>query len=375
MRLFIGLLLTLVCESAWALPVSTKAEIKGTMQVFYKEMSALLPLSLKDETFLGAKNAKGIQRSLDQLEVTSRKLKAMTKPFKDEALHLLGQDFHYFSKEASIAFRSGNKHKAQALIQFQSETCMSCHTMRQSAQEPKLKLDFISQVDYSELGTWEKARFLTLARQFSASMSEYERLLGSDSLANEEKLLSNAFNEYMVLGLRVTDSLNRVVTFFKKIIKKDQPLVLQKSLESWVSSMEKVSSIPKPWTVDTAKKMLKMGANLDEYPADQKGIVFSILASKIIRDLSESQPTAPKSSLAEYQYLLGKSELAMDPFGFKSMSYFARAIRLDPNTKTAQKAFKMYKQHLYLNFSGSSGTNIPEEQMAQLRELSKLATF
>ena len=369
------ILITLFCHISplWALPAADEAKIKGAMQQIYQNMSVLLPMSLNDKVFHSPEKASSIKKSLEQLQQSSQQLEEYTKPLKDEAINLIGEEFHYFSKEAAKAFTHDQKSRAQALIQFQTEACMACHTMRTSTSEPRLALGFLSDINYSNLGTWEKARFLTMVRQFDASMSEYERLLGSDHLASEEKLLSNAYNEYLILGLRVTENLPRVKLFLQKIVKQPEPHLVRESLKIWLKDIEMVEKLPQPWTGKTAKQLIELGSQGNKYPADPQGIVYYIVASKILRQqLDRETPPKTPAVLAEYNYLLGKSELVVDHFGFKALRYFAKAIKLSPQSAVAKQALELYQLHLELNYSGSSGTNIPSDEKARLNRLIRL---
>lgn len=371
-RSLVGLLMLSTSGTIFGLPVKNRPEIKSTMQQFYKEISVLLPLSLDDEAFFDKKKDTQIKTSLKKLDELSKSLGNSTKVLGDEAVGQIASEFKYFSQEAYTAFNNGHKPKAQALIQYQSESCMSCHTMRGSQSEPKLKLDFLAQIAYEDLGPWEKARFLTIARQFSASMNEYERLLSSAELSDSQKILSNAYLEYLVLGLRVKDDMPRVKSFLKKRVASSDPAIVKEALVSWVDTIEKVESIKKPWSMETAKHLMKLGEGHKRFPADRRGMVYYIIASKIIRAEVESLDRKDVLGRAKAQFLLGQCELVLDAFNFKSLNYFAKAIKLAPSSKFAAEALRLYKEHLYLSFSGSSGTHIPEREMAMLKELTGL---
>ena len=355
-----------------ALPAKKdQTKIKGAMQTIYREMSYLLPLSLDDSSFYSKEREKKIMGSLLELSKVSNDV-FNEKSFNDAFLNVTGKDFSYLSLEASKAFKEGHKPKAQALIRFQSEACMSCHTMQTSAREPRLQLDFLNKIEYEQLGTWEKARFLTMARQFSAAMGEYERLLSSKDLPDEEKVLSNAYTEYLILGLRVTGNLDRVQSFLSKVKKKEEPKVLQESFANWERSIKVIKSLKKPWDFETAKNLIRLGSKKNTYPADPQGVIYYIVASRILRESLASGQNFTAEKLSEHHFLLGKSELVVDIFGFKSMIYFAKAIKAAPKSKVAKEALKLYKENLFLNYSGSSGTHVPDDEMGKLKELTDI---
>ena len=125
------ILITLFCHISplWALPAADEAKIKGAMKQIYQNMSVLLPMSLNDQVFHSPEKAPAITKYLKQLQQSSQQLEEYTKPLKDEGINLIGEEFHYFSKEAAKAFTHNQKSRAQSLIHFQTETCMACHTM------------------------------------------------------------------------------------------------------------------------------------------------------------------------------------------------------------------------------------------------------
>ena len=359
-------------KTSFSLPKAKSDKVKPVMQGFFADMSLLLPMSLDDRAFFAAENAKVIGQTLERMKLHGDKLNDITKNSQDEVLRLNGKEFSYFSQEAATAFFRGNKPKAQALIQFQTESCMSCHTMQKTSSEPTLPLNFLSAIEYANLSVWAKARYLTMARQFHLAMDEYEQLLSSDAIPQGAKILSTAYHEYLIVGLRVLSEEKRVKGFLTQQVKKGEPEIVAKAMKSWIASIDHVHNLKKPWTEATARALITKAEAKKSYPADKNGVVYYIYASDILRSALDASAKLPKAELAAVHYSLGQCELGIDVFNFKAMNYFEKAIRLAPGSKTALKAYELYKENLHLSFSGSGGTHIPEEDSKRLEELGKL---
>lgn len=73
--------------------------------------------------------------------------------------------------------------------------------------------------------------------------------------------------------------------------------------------------------------------------------------------------------------LLGKSERHIsDSFWLSEMeNYLEFAIRLAPKTQYAKQAYQILEDNYIFGYTGSSGTNLPDDVVALLTELRNLA--
>ena len=81
--------------------------------------------------------------------------------------------------------------------------------------------------------------------------------------------------------------------------------------------------------------------------------------------------------MSEIYYLLGSSELFIGGSSWLSPAeaYLEKAIRVAPKQKFAQKAYQLYEENIYMGYTGSSGTHIPDDVKSKLLELRKLSMY
>lgn len=366
-------LLSLVPQLAFSVPTKNSKETQDVMRKIFAEMTNILPLSLNDEEFFDAKNSKRIEGSFARMAGLTDEFIKVTNSRRDIAFRGIRDDFIVITKTANSAFRLGNKAKAQSLVHYQVEFCVSCHTQRSAPSDSSLTLDFMGELQNQEYDPIEKARLLTLVRRFDDAMKHYEDILSSRSISTEQKVLSNTFLDYLVLGIRVKDDPARVRAFLAERLNKKEPEVVRKAYQDTIEAIDQIGAMKGPRHFQFARQLIEDGYKNRDYPRDRKSMVHYLLASRIIRQELNRQKNLSKADQAHHSLLLGQAELMIDGYDFGAMRYFESAIRQFPHSEVAGKAFDLYHENLSLGFTGSSGTHIPEEEVKVLEELKALA--
>lgn len=98
-----------------------------------------------------------------------------------------------------------------------------------------------------------------------------------------------------------------------------------------------------------------------------------VVASSLLHRFLTTQPT-DKSTLAETYYLLGLTEIAISRTSWLTEAPFflATAIRLDPTSAVAAKAYDVLNTHILTEYTGSLGVQVPSEVQDSLEELRRL---
>lgn len=275
---------------------------------------------------------------------------------------------------------SGNFIFAQKRLQEIGSLCISCHTQLPKSVTKNAFGDDITK-EKRELfdSDYAYANYLYLIRQFDESKKYFEKTMESDfnkiGISSERKIIS---------------SLRRMVSIDTKInfnYAKAKELLDKWSVDKRVLRSEK--GVIKAWSDDLDKwRNFK--------PADAGEI--SIFIGKNLKPLDlkkeqmltgEKDMTLLISSGVLFNYLIEKPDTKLTPeilywlsFGEKRLSlshyfslgdtYLKDCIRKYPESSFARKCYAEYADSIEAGYSGSSGTNIPREEKAELDDLKNL---
>ncbi len=349
------------------------AEFRPHMRAVYTSLMTIFPLALTQSSFANKDNAKTIQDNLNLIAEHAKLINQIAG--KDEKGHaFLSTQLERNARQAALKFRDGYQDQAHFFVEELYDTCLSCHTSRTSSADSQFTMDFTKDVNMEALGTFGKAKFLSLSRQFEKALDEYERIFASNELSLEELLHFDPFVDYLVLAVRVKSEPDRVIKTFAEISKKPLPGMIKRDLEVWIAALKKIKGVKKNQTsLQYARTLLKDAKAVMEYPRDRGGIVYYIFASKYLKESLEQGKLNPKDR-AETYYELGICELGIgEPFlATESGMYLEEAIRLAPKASFARKAFGLYEENLLYGYTGSSGTSLPADERAKLDELRKM---
>ena len=98
-----------------------------------------------------------------------------------------------------------------------------------------------------------------------------------------------------------------------------------------------------------------------------------VVASSLLHRFLNTQP-ADKGALAEAYYLLGITEASISrTAGLSETPFFLEtAIRLDPTSAVAAKAYDVLNIYILTEYTGSLGTRMPPDVQEHLEELRRL---
>lgn len=109
------------------------------------------------------------------------------------------------------------------------------------------------------------------------------------------------------------------------------------------------------------------------FPADHSSEVQYLRASGVAHDLLR-QAKSPKVK-AEGLLSVGTAyEVMSNPVLWPIHElYYEACVREVPHSKLAMSCYQRYEQSVYIGYTGSAGTNIPDEVQVLLAELKQLA--
>lgn len=347
-------------------------DTRARMAEIFASMQVLLPLSVDEAAFAAPENREKVRRALETLSANADAMATHARG-DDAGRRYLGRSLRDDATRALARYDEGRPENAAFLVRQASENCVACHTKLESPGDSPRAVHFVAETDLAKLPLAEQARLLVATRQFDAAETALERLV-TDPETPPSKLLP-AITDYLVVAIRVKDDPKRPIPTLEKVAARaDLWQRLREDIEQWIRSLRDLSTA-KPAANDlaAARERIERGRALVPYPADRAGLVDSIDASRLLHRFLDSG-TASKRDAAEAWYLLGVTE-AETARGFwvsQAEIYLETAIRTDPKSPSAEKAYALLEEGIVLDYSGSAGVNVPHAERQRLAELRRL---
>lgn len=350
------------------------AEFKPQMQAVYASLIQVMKVLLKDAEVTDGKERAALEAQFRNLAERSQVIRDIAAK-SDRGHQVLASELAKSTQMAHAQFKAGNMTQTRFFLSDVVNTCFTCHTSR-SSDDSKFVINFQKDLNWSQFEPLSKARFLALSRQFEAAAREYEQLFSSQTLSADSLINLDPFVEYLIVSIRVRDDAASVLKTLQGLKMDGYPELVKKDLSAWISELKAQEGQKKARgsALDQAKSHMARARASMEYPRDRAGLIQYILASKILHELVNAKDSPPANK-AEAYYLLGITELSIGSslFADESIAYFEEAIRLQPRSALAKKAFAQLEENLLFAYTGSSGVNLPEDEKKRLDELRKLA--
>lgn len=359
-----------------AAPTDMSGEIREKMVKIYSAIYQVFPLAIQEKDFSDSKNKVLIESNLKAISDQADTLKKHGQN-KDA-----GFAFYSFSlaKDAQDAYRHykrGRFNEAQYIVRNITENCIACHSRIPSKSDSNLaKGSFMERVEISKLPIEEKALLLVATRQFDTALDTYETMLLDRNFPKGQVVLLNPFLEYLTVAIRVKNEPERARKTLNAMLENQKlPSLVRQDMVNWtksLSDLKTVTDTKKP-ILDQAKAYMDRAKRVMEFPLDRGGVVYYIQASTLLRQFLDENPK-DKIKQGEAYYLLGMTELLAGRSYWLSQAdvFFEASIRAAPEQAFAKKAYALLEENVMLEYSGSSGTHIPNEVDERLKELRKL---
>lgn len=292
------------------------------------------------------------------------------------------------------AFNTNNKLFARTRLKATASLCISCHTQLSGG-----KRGFITSVNAVGRGSFdndfEYAEFLYITRNFNKSVRYYDRAIAKRVETNEELKKINkktgGVDSEGYLDKSIGQSLKRILTTYTKVsFRPDKAISLLSKYENDPKISKMLRDDVKEWL-----KQLKVWKDSKMVYSLNKESDLRAFINKYLSPLGEENQTVedgsqdvtmlvasgfltkflgqrPKSDLVpEILYWLSIADRNLDFNFFFSLSdvYLKECITRYPKSSFATKCYKEYEQNVIFGYSGSGGTNVPEEEKKELKRL------
>lgn len=273
-------------------------------------------------------------------------------------------------KDISSRFNNGQKDYALWKLKGMGQNCIACHSRL------NVPYDFFGDVTAKSAktieGEFSEAEFLFASRKFDqASKNFLEIAQKSAKLPGKSDFSVSALKYWLLIEVRVkarfteaADSLNKLVQ--ANLYDQDKSEILNNWLEDLLKANE------------TQEELL---ANMPDLLADAENInekrerefVANIRATSMLHGFLDTNPLSTKRKRALLNLGATYLKIPLPSLSVFGPMYLEQTIREYPKTKEAKLAYKLYKQNLEIEFTGSSGLNIDPQQKAKLDYLKKLS--
>ncbi|MCX6118295.1 MAG: hypothetical protein NT027_12190 [Proteobacteria bacterium] len=350
------------------------AETRAIMAQIFSSLTRVLPKSMNMNDFNKQENRASISADLKQMSDSSSALIKHAKGY-DRSFAFVAKSMARDLVDINRWYQNDSASEARYMLHQLSENCVSCHMkLPDPGHAPKME-QFFKDVSIANLSLGEKAKLQVALRQFDDAIKTWEEMFTTLNRPGDIYAM-DALTEYLKVVLRVKQDPDRAIKTLDLInARADVPKFMVREVASWKSSLKKLKpEISKTGNELTrAAKILKSARQNMDYPMDRSSLVDYIVASTLLNKQLNTAKSKP-NELSEAYYLLGTTESLIGRNAWLTQTdfYYESAIRSAPKTKFAALAYDALEQQIILEYSGSSGTSIPEDISSNLKELRNL---
>jgi hypothetical protein len=352
-------------------PTKNQAETRAIMAQIFSSLTSVLPLSMDTKEFTDPKNRDKILGDLRKMRDGTSSLVDHTKRFEG-SYGFIAKSMSRDIKDIYHWYEKGAISESRYLLQQVTENCVSCHMkLPDPGHAPKMD-HFFKDVAVAKLSAPEKARLQVALRQFDDALNTWEDMFRAWPKPSE-LFAMDTLPEYLKVVIRVKGDMKRALGTLDGLIKRnDLPKFMSREITTWRSSLTKLSGelAKSGQELTRASKMIQNARRTMDYPMDRSGLVDYITASALLNKFMDQKALTAQQTSEGY-YLLGVTEALIGRSTWLTQTdyYFEAAVRASPKSASAFKAFDALEQQILMEYSGSGGTNIPEDIQANLEEL------
>ncbi len=348
---------------------------QGIMMSIFEPMAAVLPLSFDMKEFEATKNRKFITAKLKMLVDNSKVLDQHAKG-KARAFEFVAKSLQLDAKHLYRWYTKERFDEARFTLHNMTENCITCHSSLPETHKVPPAKAFYASLKTDNMEPIERAHFYVMTRQFDEAIQTYQNYFASLDVPASSLVILGSFTDYMRVSVSVKGDFKTPRKTIESVLaKKDAPKHVKDLLLRWDQSLKdfEAANILAKTDLDTARKILKEGRDMQEFPRDRDGLVQFLVANAMLSRYVFSHDDRGVD-VAEAYYMLGITEslLAHSFWISRAEFYFESAIRLAPGAPFAPKAYALLEESYVTNFSGSSGTHVPQDVRDLLAELRRI---
>lgn len=367
----------------------SERETKAVMNQVYESFVNIVPF-VYGNVELDNKNSEVLVGHLNNIAESFKKAKHV------EMLQIPGfkpslDTINVHIKETIDSLNAKNTIFAKARLQAMTALCMNCHGQLSDNIARNAFGESLYRVNRQSFASdFEFANYLFLVRRYAEAETYYEKALsaalakgqkGSEGQLLDDKVVNGeiftSLRKLLAINVKVNFKPEAAIVILKKY--KDQKTIsklTRTDIDSWIKGLGKISNVkfekfPKAKNfVDT---YLSKHVDDKEKLVDGSEDMTLLMASGFLtKYLADKKSTADETS--EILYWLSMAERRLSHSYFFSLSdlYLKECIVRNPKNPWAKRCFSEYEEALNFGYTGSAGTEIPQEEKRELERLRKL---
>lgn len=346
----------------------------GKMHELSQVMSSLYPYLWSREDFYNEKNYADLESKVKRFSELAHSINSKSiseSPDADPAIKFLAKDFDNDISRAYDALRNGSKEYSRQVLAVAANHCISCHSRNEMGPKfEALSLNF----DFEKLNPFVRAEAYMATRQFQKAADEFTRVtVRKDYVLNYPFEVERALKKGLAIHIRVNNDVNSAIKFVNNFLSQSEiPMFLEKQAKSWKQELMDWKKEGSGVLISKSSYLKKLDELTNRPPSENSFISFLRASALGHYYLSKYKNDA---TIPDVLFKMGLCYESLEDLGYWTLAdnYYTQCIREKPHSPIAVKCLSRYEQNIYLGYTGSSGTNLPPEVRAQLRELKELA--
>lgn len=347
--------------------------VNVTMKKIGDTMIELFPIILNENKFNDEKNTNKIALGINDIVAL---IKIAEPHFKkrSKANQISYSVLEEHLSNSRQAFQSGNKRYAQDILKDTVSVCTSCHI-----QDAKQKLLFKGNNRKAFSNDYEFAEFSFLTRNYPAALQYYNRYLMSPASLKPENMILNSARKTLTIYTQIKNQPGEASAQFEKYIKDGNltPFV-EASVVEWNKGLKELEK-NKAFKV----KEVTFG-ELEHYvhkylgPLDNPGAavvptkkerVYHIWLQGLLYKYLFNDPDP--EDMPKLLYWLSINDRATNYSFHYSLAdlYLKECMLTYTSHYYAKKCFDEYNEYIIFSYSGSLGTDIPDDIQQEIKSL------
>lgn len=354
-----------------------KSEVVPLMQSNFEGLLKLQEIISSPQNFAKPSQQKKAHQIIKKLKKTSHNLPESLS--QQKGILQIGKIFRAYLEDIDRNFSKSDLEYIRFQLMTVSNFCYECHTSMSTNYSFK---DINHRVKKLKLSPLETAEFYVATRQFDQAQEKFENIILDKNFALQQpNQWIKALREYMDLNIRAR---NNSASILNLILQKIDPSIIpiyfknhyntwKKDLISWSKedNIDKDSSAKK--LLSKSRQLLDTANKRHIYPSKIKSDVLYLRVINYL-NLALSKKISKKNQ-AEAFYLLAIANNSLETKKLWNLDnyYLQSCIEIYPHSSEAKNCFELLLSEIYFSYSGSSGTNIPEDEIEKLNKYKDLA--
>lgn len=337
-------------------------------------LESTLPLIYDDDAFSDPKNTALIQDKLDRLQVLFKKVephltqKSVTYKVSSEVLDDQ-------MSTAQRAFKRGEIWLAQHVLKGVPNVCMSCHI--QDRQEHKLFRNIKTENLKSEFA---RAELSFVSRDYDEAIEHYSKFLEQPHQNPTTQL--KALERMLVLYSEIYKKPKEIYDRLKKYhTAKNIDKSVKVKLGQWLAGLEEYMAQSGVYEdgVDYGKlddymtrHYTKMEKQWVPNLTEEKDKVFYVVLRSSLHEYLNGSPT--QEEVPALLYWLAVCDRTLEYNFYYSLAdwYLKECIKSYSSSGYAPKCYQAYENYVTFSYTGSRGTQLPDDVQEELSELKRI---